>query len=227
MSKRPSRDGLLKDGTSRLAKAGSRRGMPRIMWLAIAVCVVGAFMLFRGQSSPVPAGIGERRSVVTVGADTTRTPADAPRSGDVDLAAETRSLTAEKPSGGAATEAKPAEAKPIETAPVQTKPATKAATQSTATSTAKPAAPAPGTIVPAPDGPWLVQAGSFGQADNADKVAATLRAQGWDARVKVGNTSDGAMIHRVQIGWFASRQQAEDFIAQNRKALAGAIAVHR
>jgi cell division septation protein DedD len=72
-----------------------------------------------------------------------------------------------------------------------------------------------------------VQVGSFGEAANADGAAAKLRAAGWDARVKVGNTSDGTMIHRVQIGYFTTRQQAEAFIAQNRKDLAGAIAVHR
>lgn len=231
MTPKKNRDGLLKDGTSRLAKAGNRRGMPRIMWLAIVVCIVGAALLFRGQGGDVPAGIGERRSVVTVGADTAAAPMAAPRSGDVDITTETRAITPEKPSGQAAAAAESAQK--TESAPkteTSTPPAEKpaAATTTTKTTTAKPAAkPAEPAVTPASAGAWLVQAGSFGQAENADRAAAALRTKGWDARVKVGNTSDGSMIHRVQIGWFATRQDAETFIKQNRKDLAGAIAVHR
>ncbi len=234
MTPKKTRDGLLKDGTSRLAKAGNRRGMPRIMWLAIVVCIVGAALLFRGQGGDVPAGIGERRSVVTVGADTAAAPAAAPRSGDVDITTETRAITPEMPSGQAAaateaatrTETTPPPAETTAPAPAKTTPAK--TTPATSTTTAKPAAkPAAPAVTPASEGPWLVQAGSFGQAENADRAAAALRTKGWDARVKVGNTSDGSMIHRVQIGWFATRQDAETFIKQNRKDLAGAIAVHR
>lgn len=217
-TRQTSRDGLLKEGTSRLAKTGKSRPMPRIMWLAIVVCVGGAVLLFRNQGGDLPTGIGERRSVVSVGADSAAT-YRTPRSGDVDLAAETRDLTPEPPAGGA--DSAPA------TAPVRTEPAP--VPVPAPVTTAKPTAPA-GTaarIVPRTDGGWLVQVGSFGEAANADRAAAGLKEQGWDARVKVGNTSDGSMIHRVQIGHFASRQEADAFIAQNRKDLAGAIAVHR
>ncbi|MBE0567769.1 MAG: SPOR domain-containing protein [Krumholzibacteria bacterium] len=215
-TRKTSRDGLLKEGTSRLAKTGKSRPMPRIMWLAIVVCVGGAVLLFRNQGGDLPTGIGERRSVVSVGADSAAT-YRTPRSGDVDLAAETRDLTPEPPAGG--TDSAPA------TAPVRAESAPVSAPVATATPTG-PAETAP-RIVPRADGGWLVQVGSFGEAANADRAAAGLKEQGWDARVKVGNTSDGSMIHRVQIGHFASRQEAEAFIAQNRKDLAGAIAVHR
>ncbi|MFN2369789.1 MAG: SPOR domain-containing protein [Candidatus Krumholzibacteriia bacterium] len=208
-TRRTTRDGLLKDGTSRLAKAGGRRPMPRIMWLAIVISVGGAVLLFRNQGGEVPTGIGERRSVVTVGTDSAAAAVRAPRSGDVDLAAETDPLVPEQPAGGQAAAAEPAAAKPA--------PAAKTTPQ---------AAPAE-RLVPGTEGGWLVQVGSFGEAANADGAASKLRAAGWDARVKVGNTSDGTMIHRVQIGHFTTRQQAEAFIAQNRKDLAGAIAVHR
>ena len=218
-TRKPSRDGLLKDGTSRLAKAGNRRGMPRIMWLAIVVCVVGAVLLFRNQGAHVPTGIGERRSVVTVGADSAVVPDTAPRSGDVDISGEVRALTPEKPQGGTAAAAQPAESKPEPAAARTTTP-------KPVTADPKPA-PEAERIVPLDDGGWLVQVGSFGEAANADGAAAKLRAKGWDARVKVGNMSNGSLIHRVQIGYFATRQTAEAFIAQNRQDLGGAIAVHR
>ena len=219
-TRKSNRDGLLKDGTSRLAKAGNRRGMPRIMWLAIVVCVVGAVLLFRNQGGDVPTGIGERRSVVTVGADSAVVPDGAPRSGDVDIAGEVQVLTPERPQGGAGAAEQPAEAEPEAAA----KPP--AANPATTRPAAEPAAAAE-RVVPRADGAWLVQVGSFGEAANADGAAAKLQAKGWDARVKVGNTSNGAMIHRVQIGYFATRQAAEAFVAQNRQDLAGAIAVHR
>lgn len=222
-TRKTGRDGLLKDGTSRMAKAGTRRGMPRIMWLAIVVCVVGAVLLFRNQGGNVPTGIGERRSVVTVGADSAVVPDGAPRSGDVDISGEVRALTPEQPHGGTAATEQPAQSKPE---PAAAKPAT---TKPAAKPVAADPQPAPDVerIIPLGDGGWLVQVGSFGEAANADGAAAKLQAKGWDARVKVGNTSNGTMIHRVQIGYFASRETAAAFIAQNRLDLDGAIAVHR
>jgi DedD protein len=161
--------------------------------------------------------------VVTVGADSGAVAATAPRSGDVDLTAETKALTPESPQGGAAAAAV-AQAPTPEAAPEPA--AERPAAKTTTKPAAKPAEPVP-ALMPSGDGGWLVQVGSFGEAANADRAAEKLRLKGWDARVKVGNTSDGTMIHRVQIGYFASRQVAESFIAQNRKDLAGAIAVHR
>lgn len=228
-NRKPSRDGLLKEGTSRLARTSRRRGMPRIMWLAIVVAVGGAVMLFRNQGGDVPTGIGERHSVVTVGGDSAAAAAAVPRSGDVDIARETRELTPEKPADGAVQGAMQSPSKPAD---ATTEPAPKPAASTPPPAAAKPQPAAPTAtaaprIVPAAEGPWLVQVGSFGEAANADAAAAKLRAKGWDARVKVGNTSDGTMIHRVQIGYFASRQDAETFVAQNKSDLGGAIAVHR
>ncbi len=222
-----SRDGLLKEGTSRLARSSRRRGMPRIMWLAIVVAVVGAVLLFRNQGGDVPTGIGERRSVVTVGGDSATAAAVVPRSGDVDITRETRELTPEQPADGAARpETAPAAAAPAKTTDPAAQPATKPAATAAKPipSATTPSAP---PIVPLAEGPWLVQVGSYGEAANADAAAAKLRNKGWDARVKVGNTSDGTMINRVQIGYFASRGDAEEFVAQNRSDLGGAIAVHR
>ena len=208
-------DGFLKDGTSRRPRMTNRRGLPRVLLIAVAVAVVGAYLLFfRDRGGDVPAGIGERNSLVTVGADSVEA-APAPHSGDVDIAVATQDLTPEQPAGGAAEAAPPPQEKPAEPAP---KPAP-----------AKPKTTAPPEekIQPAASGGWVVQVGSFGEAENADRMADKLGEHGWDARVKVGNTSSGAMIHRVQIGYFASRSVANKFIRQNRKRLPDAIVVHR
>lgn len=218
--------GLLKDGTRRrtpATKGGRGGGMPRIMWLAILACLAGAVFLFRSQSSDIPTGIGESRTVVTAPEmdgsvkDALPTePDEGPRSGDVDIAAQTKALTPE------ADKSAPTEQKappPVAKATVNQVPATKPQ------SAPPKAAPAP--VKPAATGPYVVQVGSFGEADNADREAARLQQKGWHALVKVGNTSDGQIIYRVRIGYFKARSEAEIFIRQNRKQMSGAIAVHR
>ena len=220
------KQGLLKDGTRR-RNAGRGGGMPRIMWLAILVCIVGAVFLFRTQSADVPAGIGEQQTVVTA-PDVESNLSDAPiHSGDVDIAGESTTLVPEEGAGQKPTAAAAAADTPVPT-PDTTPPApattTPAATATPATTpTQKPSA----QVVPLELGPYVVQVGSFGNADNADREAERLQAKGWDARVKVGNTSDGTIIYRVRIGYFPSRADAETFIKQNRSLMPGAIAQHR
>lgn len=220
MSDQNNRQGLLKDGTSRHAKAGRSRGIPRILWVAGVVCAIGAFLLFRQPGGDVPTGIGERSSVVTVGADSIVTPGTAvPRSGEVDIGDEARELVPESPDEGAAQATKQETVKPPEpaattTAPVRTEPAPKQS-------------PPAERIAPAAAGSWVVQIGSFGSPENADREATRLREAGWDARVKVGNKSDGSMIYRVRIGYFATRDLARTFAGQNQDQIPGAIAVHR
>ena len=41
------------------------------MWVAIAVCIIGAVLIFRDQGSEVPTGIGEYQTVVTARDETT------------------------------------------------------------------------------------------------------------------------------------------------------------
>jgi cell division septation protein DedD len=196
---------------SRARRSNGGRGIPRIMWVAIAVCVIGAVVLFRDQSSDIPTGIGERQTVVTaMDIDNTLAANASPRSGDVDIDEQAAKLTPERPRDGTTA---PVEKDP---APVPKKPAPKQAVTP----------PAP-PVQPMKIGPYMVQVGSFGDADNADKEATRLKDKGLDARVKVGNTSDGSLIFRVRIGYFKSRSEAELFIRQNRKDIAGAIAVHR
>jgi cell division protein FtsN len=185
------------------------------MWIAIAVCVVGAVVLFRDQSNDIPTGIGERQTVVTaMDIDNTLVANATPRSGDVDIGEQAGELTPEKPKGETVAR-KEAQADP---APVAEKPAPVRK---------KSTAPPPPPIEPTSMGPYMVQVGSFGDATNADKEANRLKDLGLDARVKVGNTSDGSLIYRVRIGYFKSRTEAETYIRQNGKKIGGAIAVHR
>ncbi|MFT5232470.1 MAG: cell division protein FtsN [Candidatus Krumholzibacteriia bacterium] len=210
----------MKDGTRRRPRAtkGARGGgLPPVMWVAIVVCAVGAVFLFRTQSADVPTGIGENQTVVTAAEnESTLAQDESARSGDVDISAERQDLTPEKSEESAE---KPAETK---TEPVKT-----VAAKTPQKTTPKTTAEAPARILPLEVGPYVVQVGSFGEAPNADKEAERLMAAGWDARVKLGNTSSGDFIYRVRIGYFQSRAEAETFIRENRKKLQGAIAVHR
>ncbi len=192
-------------------------GMPRIMWLAVLVCILGAAFLFRSQNDDAPVGIGESQTVVTAPeVESSPTASQPPRSGDVNIAEAAPALTPEETTTAAA--AKPREEPTAQ--PTTTPPRRKAPTP-------KHKAPAAATVKPLVHGAYVVQVGSFGEAANADKEASRLSKSGWDARVKVGNTSAGDIIYRVHIGYFKSRGDATTFIRQNHKLLRGAIAVHR
>ena len=226
------KEGLRKTGTSRRSRAG-RAGkggtMPRIMILALLIIVAGGAALFWPRGGGVPTGIGENQTVVSTPADSqiATTP---PRSGDVDINAEAATqLTPEKAEGAAtaAPDTRPAESKPVETKPVETKQAEPKQTEPPKVKTETPPAQTQPRIQPRSEGAWVVQVGAFGQAENADKEAARLKTKGWDARVRAGNNSSGDMVFRVWIGYFASRQEAQNFINQNSRQLSGAIPVHR
>lgn len=204
---------------SKVRRPRKGKGLPRIMWVAIAVCIIGAVLIFRDQGGDVPTGIGEYKTVVTAPENEEAPPAEnVPRSGDVDITEQTAELTPEKPTGEPAAETvtKTEAAKP---APIEPKPEPPAVKPT-------PKTPPPPRIQPADRGPYLVQTGSFGDSENADKEASRLQKLGFDARVKVGNTSDNNIIYRVRIGYFKSRTEAEAFIRQNRKAMPGAIPAH-
>ena len=219
MTDKNNKRSLLKSG-SKLRRSRQGRGLPRVMWVAIAVCVIGAVLIFRDQGSQVPTGIGEYQTVVTAPEQETTLPdQNGPRSGDVDISDQTKTLTPEKPTGDTAdTTASKPPVKETATKPAATKPAP--------TKTTKPTPP-PVLIKPSASGPYLVQTGSFGEVANAEKEANRLKKLGYDARVKTGNTSDNALIFRVKIGYFKSRTEAEAFIRQNRKKMPGAIPTHR
>ncbi len=221
--KPPSGEGLRKNGTSKRSRSGGSgkgrgQGTPPIMIAALVVAVIGAALLFWPKGGPSPSGIGEQQSVVTI-PDSTSSGQNmasnaATRSGDVDISQQDQTMTPETPEGETAGEAK-------ETAPPpkpKPKPAAKQKSQS------KPATP---PVQPQADGRWAVQTGGFGDAANADKEAARLQTTGWNAMVRAGSNSQGAMVYRVWIGYFASRDEAGVFIQQNRRKLADAFVVHR
>ncbi len=224
-------DELLQTGRRPSPGRNHGRGTPRIIWGALLVALIGAFLLFRQPGGGEPSGIGENRSVITVPADdldslaadlgvddaTGTVPPAEPRSGQVEMKDIAESLTPEVPAGG--------ETAPAKTPPPEVK-ATVKPTSKPKPAPAKPAAETE-TIIPAANGPYLVQTGSFGDPDNADREARRLQKLGWDARVKVSSTADGGLIYRVRIGYFPSRDRARAFIRQNKRRMPGAIAVHR
>ncbi len=223
------KDGLLKAGTSRRSRTGrTGRGntMPRIMVLALLIILAGGAALFWPRGGSVPTGIGENQTIVTTPADSAGS-ASAPRSGNVDIDTEgARPLTPEKKEGGATTgPAAGAETAPVQPAPA--KPESKPKPKPKPKPASKPASKPVPRIEPRDTGPYAIQAGAFGAAENADKEAARLKALGWPARVRAGNNSSGGMVFRVWIGFFASRSEAQSFINQNSRHLPGAIPVHR
>lgn len=62
-------------------------------------------------------------------------------------------------------------------------------------------------------GMWAVQLGSFSNKENAEKLAADLRKQGYAAFLSQLNTSSGA-LHRVRIGPQKDRASAEAMAAR-------------
>lgn len=87
----------------------------------------------------------------------------------------------------------------------------------------KPLAPQPGSEEPAPaaiassTGMWAVQLGSFSGQENAERLAADLRKQGFAAFLSQLSTSSG-QLHRVRIGPQKDRESAEAMAGRLQKA---------
>lgn len=65
-------------------------------------------------------------------------------------------------------------------------------------------------------GMWAVQLGSFKNKENADRLAASLRSQGYSAFIS--QQQKGAALHRVRVGPQKDRQSAEAIAAQLAKS---------
>lgn len=78
-----------------------------------------------------------------------------------------------------------------------------------------PAKPAP-TPAASTTGMWAVQLGSFSNKDNAEKLAADLRKQGYAAFLSQLSTAEG-QLHRVRIGPQKDRASAEAMAARLAK----------
>lgn len=98
--------------------------------------------------------------------------------------------------------------KPVPTSPV-TAPA--AAVPAPRADTPRPAATAP-----APRGSFVVQLGSFGSRDNADRLVRDMTAKGFAAFV-APITSGGRELYRVRVGPTRDRAAAEALAAQLRR----------
>lgn len=74
----------------------------------------------------------------------------------------------------------------------------------------------PHEIKSAPNGKWYVQVGAFGNRDNADRLAATLRAAGYQVKFIPRETSTATLL-QVRVGGYGSEQDARR-IAEELKA---------
>jgi DedD protein len=99
----------------------------------------------------------------------------------------------------AATKPEPVVQKPAESKPAESKPAPEKAPVASTT------------------GMWAVQLGSFGDQNNADKMAAELRKQGFAAFLSKVSTGSNE-LHRVRIGPQKDREGAEAMAARLEKA---------
>jgi cell division septation protein DedD len=133
---------------------------------------------------------------------------------------------AEKPAGAPAT-SKPAPSKPATREPAGPA-AAGLATGGEAVSPPTSGAPQPGSVItPTNDGPYALQLGSFSGEANAQKVRDQYLRLGYPVHVRAASTSDGAIVYRVWVGFFASRQEAQSYARAHAPELADAIAVHR
>jgi DedD protein len=82
---------------------------------------------------------------------------------------------------------------------------------------AKPAAQSPAPESASSTGMWAVQLGSFGNQQNAERLAADLRKQGFAAFLSQLSTDSGE-LHRVRIGPQKDRESAEAMAARLAKA---------
>lgn len=113
----------------------------------------------------------------------------------------------DKPNTRDAVAAEPEEQTPVPQ-PVVQKPAVRTVEQSPP----KPAAETPKATA-STTGMWAVQLGSFSNKENAEKLAADLRKQGYAAFLSQLNTSSG-QLHRVRIGPQKDRESAEAMAAR-------------
>jgi DedD protein len=107
------------------------------------------------------------------------------------------------------TESMPEQQKPDVSAPAKSEPA---ATPAAKAATKEPAAEGKASAT----GMWAVQLGSFSAQDNAERLAASLRDQGYAAFLSQVQSGSG-QLHRVRIGPQKDRASAEAVAAQLAK----------
>ncbi len=85
------------------------------------------------------------------------------------------------------------------------------------------------TTPPVAEGPheFLLQAGSFTNKEDADRLRATLAQAGWNTETATVTLSSGATRHRVIVGPFTSSQEMQRAITQLRKQDVDALVLAR
>lgn len=131
------------------------------------------------------------------------TPRDAPAPAPVEAA----------PSAPAETSPPAPAAEPAPTpAPTTPAPASEPAPAPTPTPAPTPAPADPAPTATSGEG-WLVQLGSFGNRDNADRLAAELRDKRFQSFV-TRHESGGRVLHRVRVGPAGTREEADALLAR-------------
>ena len=74
---------------------------------------------------------------------------------------------------------------------------------------AVPGAPAPGTPAPVPTGGFILQAGSYRNLEDADRVKANLALLGVESRIEKAVLKSGETWYRLRIGPLTDPQQVE------------------
>jgi hypothetical protein len=74
---------------------------------------------------------------------------------------------------------------------------------------------------------FLLQAGSFTNKEDADRLRATLSQSGWNTETATVTLSSGATRHRVIVGPFSSSQDTQRAITQLRKQDVDALVLAR
>jgi cell division septation protein DedD len=94
---------------------------------------------------------------------------------------------------------------------------------------ARPEPDDPSTTTPVAEGPheFLLQAGSFTNKEDAERLRATLSQSGWSTQTATVTLSSGATRHRVIVGPFASSQETQRAITQLRKQDVDALVLAR
>lgn len=102
---------------------------------------------------------------------------------------------------------------PVKVEPAQSKPAPKKATPAPSQNTDKSA----DVVAVSQTGMWAVQLGSFSNEQNAERLAADLRKQGYAAFLSRVDTGNGG-LHRVRVGPQKDRDSAESMAARLKQA---------
>lgn len=86
--------------------------------------------------------------------------------------------------------------------------------------------PLPATSADAPP-EFLLQAGSFTNKEDAERLRTTLSQSGWNTETATVTLSSGAIRHRVIVGPFSSSQDTQHAISELRKQDVDALVLAR